>query len=130
MFEEYMKVCATHGYVYSYNDCMTFPIGWHDKQHNTNILDDLRGYYYDKRTSIVFYNRYFKVEEWLDNYGYSKVDKPEYGDFVLFYEDKWPFVHIYYNRFLYFLHEERMLKQPYEAFQEPHTIWRKDTCHS
>lgn len=104
---------------------MTFPIGWHDLKYKTNILDDLRGYYYDKRTSIVFYKKYFSVEQWLKNYGYNTEAEPENGDFVVFHDGQWPFVHIYHNRFLYFLHEERMLKQPYEAFQEPHTIWRK-----
>jgi len=120
-----MRDCATKGYRYSLNDCMTFPIGWHDHKYNTTILNDLHGNYKDKRSSIVFYKKYFSVSEWLEHYGYKTVDTPLDGDFVVFQCDGWPFVHIYHNRFLYFLHEERMLKQPYEAFQEPHTIWRK-----
>ena len=121
---KYIERSATHAYEYSENDCMTFPMGWHDERFGTKTTDAIRGKYHTAIGAKKFYKNFVSVTGWLRNQGYKRAEQLADGDFVVAENNGWPAVYIAFEGHLYFLDESRLLKLPVQLVQFD-SIWRK-----
>lgn len=98
-------------YEYSKNDCMTFPMRWHDVRYGTAFTEKLAHKYNSARSALAFYRNFLSVEGWLRDKGYTSVDLEEPildGDYVLTYRRGMPFVYISAGGHLYFRDEDKL----------------------
>ena len=117
------KSMASHEY--GVNDCMTFPIEWHDHCRGTRQLDKIYRRYHSLATAFKFYRNFLSVTGWLRANGYHEVDDISDGDFVVQTVDRLPQVWIYFNGALYTIHEQRGLTAVNIELVENYTVWSR-----
>ena len=114
MTHEYRRLIewsATHDYEYSKNDCMVFPLKWHDQRFGTDKASGIAGKYTNDYTAKKFYLNYIQPTTWLKSNGYHHHDDDLQDHDVLVVEHgEWHVIWIYFEGHLYFRDHNRMYK--------------------
>jgi len=120
---QHIVVCATQAYDYGTNDCFTFPWQWHDIRFGTDFAKSLNKKYNTKLSAAKFFKNHVSPESWLANKGYSQVETPEDGDYVIVTERDWPLVMIFMDGCVFWQDESKLIRVPVSLIT-PDSVWR------
>ena len=108
------------------NDCCTFFHEWHDKLHGTNTLDKIYGKYNNLTGAIRFARKYYKVENWFPENGYTQVEEPQTGDIVMVEGSHFPSSYIICMNFAWSISDnaKRLTRHALDVPMGTYSIWR------
>lgn len=118
----HIQRCGTTAYEYGKNDCFTFAWQWHDIRFGTKHADSLAKKYSTKLSAAKFYKNHVSPQGWLTSQGYTQVDTPSDGDYVIVAEQAWPLVMIYMDGCVFWQDESKLIRVPL-ALVSPDSIW-------
>ena len=124
-FKHLIEWSATEDYTYSRNDCMTFPLMWHDLRFGTDKAVGIQDKYNSDFSAKRFLKNYVKPSTWLTSNGYKEVKgKSEDHDIWVVEIEGWPMIWVYYQGHLYFRDHKKLIKVMPKSVKATNK-WRK-----
>jgi len=97
--ELYLTQHSNESFKWGWADCNTFIVEYVDWLTGSNILNEVRGKYWDAKSAFRFTRDYKKLDAGLEEAGFLEVDTPDIGDVVTYEKNGFVCGHIYgFNR--------------------------------